>query len=264
MSVSGTNVYLNTDLGGSMSSGTSLTFKRGAIGSYSHTEGFKTSAAGIGAHADGLNTSACADGSHASGVCTTAIAAGQTVVGKANSTDTTAMFIVGGGEYDSNYKATSRKNLFTVGNNGKITAAGNLQLGGGLVTVPKGDFIVTSTTSPTKNTSTKSITGSFTTGSSFTGNSGTVSTYTATSVTISVSVKQKAQTAISPGSMAAGVYIKSSGSVYKTFNVNTFPSGYNKSASSSYTISLTAAELKTIFGTSVTRGTAKTVSYTVE
>ena len=262
-SVSGTSVYLNTSLGSSMSSGTKVTFKKGAIGTYSHIEGYKTSAIGAGAHAEGLQTGACAAGSHTSGIGTIASTAGQTVVGLPNLT-TSDLFVVGGGEYDSDYRATSRKNLFSVGANGKLTAAGNLQLGGGLVTVPKGDFIVSSSTSPSKSTSTKSITSSFTTGSSFTGNSGTVSTYTATSVTISVSVKQIAQTAISPGSIAAGVYIKSSGSVYKTFNVNTFPSGYNKSASSSYTISLTAAELKTIFGTSVTRGTAKTVSYTVE
>ena len=261
--VGGSSVYLNTTLGGSMSSGTKLTFKKGAIGTYSHIEGYKTSAIGAGAHAEGLRTGACEAGSHTSGIGTIAAYAGQTVVGLPNSI-TTDMFVVGGGEYDSDYKATTRKNLFTVGTDGKLTATGNLQLGGGLITVPKGDFIVNSSANPTKNKSTKSVSASFTTGSSFSSASGTISSYSSNSISISVSVKQIAQTAILPGSRSAGVTIKgSSGSVNKSFSVNSFPSGYNKSSTSSYTISLTSTDLTTLFGTSVTRGTSKTVSYSV-
>jgi hypothetical protein len=230
-----------------------------AGGENSHAEGYNTTASGKASHTEGLRTKATAVGSHAAGIGTNATVTGQAVVGLPNTTDSQAMFIVGGGTYNStSYEPTAGKNLFTVKTNG------NLQMSGSLITVPKGDFIVSSATSPSFYKSTKALSNSFKTGNTYTGMSGTITSYNGITITISVSVKQKAQTVIAPTKLNAGVTITgASGSVNKSFDVTGFPSGYNKTVSSSYGISLTASDLQTMFGTTITRDAKKTVSYSV-
>lgn len=68
-----------------------------ATGAYSHAEGENTLAEGKGSHAEGWHSYAAAPYSHASGVSTRATAEAQTVVGKYNSDNNSALFIVGNG-----------------------------------------------------------------------------------------------------------------------------------------------------------------------
>lgn len=91
-----------------------------ANGTHSHAEGNQTTASGIGSHAGGRNTSSCVSYgfSHGYGLANSITCPqGQAIFGKYNVNSTTAAFIIGQGSGTS-----SRKNIFTVSTNGRVTA----------------------------------------------------------------------------------------------------------------------------------------------
>lgn len=90
-----------------------------ASGTASHAENVGTIASGGGSHAEGYRTVAESNYSHASGVGTHTSAIGQTVVGRYNSDDSDALFIVGNGSENA------RSNAFAVLASGLITGASN-------------------------------------------------------------------------------------------------------------------------------------------
>lgn len=91
-----------------------------ATKSSAHAEGYKTEANGSASHAQGAQTKAEGDYSDASGYGTIATATAQSVVGRFNTADNNAMFIVGTGADDLN-----RKNAFTVTNNSNVIVGPN-------------------------------------------------------------------------------------------------------------------------------------------
>ena len=92
-------------------------------GEGSHAEGRSTTASGDSSHAEGYGTRAIGEGSHAAGYYTTASGDWQTVVGINNVSDTSSMFIVGGGD-----SSTSR-NAMTVSKTGNVVISGQLTQG---------------------------------------------------------------------------------------------------------------------------------------
>lgn len=84
-----------------------------AYGGHSHAEGYRTEAIGAQSHAEGYLTIAEGNYSHSSGLNTIAKAEAQTVVGKYNTEDDTATFVVGTGKANN-----TRNNAFTAGNDG--------------------------------------------------------------------------------------------------------------------------------------------------
>jgi len=83
-----------------------------AEGNNSHAEGQGNHSFGNDSHAEGRDTKSIGEASHAAGIGTIAKEDGQTVVGKYNSDDEKALFVVGAGISDS-----VRSNAFTAGKN---------------------------------------------------------------------------------------------------------------------------------------------------
>lgn len=80
-----------------------------ASGLYSHAEGNKSIASGSMSHAEGSNTQALHNYSHAGGDHTITSAPHQTVIGKYNTDNAKALFIIGDGASDTN-----RSNAFEI------------------------------------------------------------------------------------------------------------------------------------------------------
>lgn len=104
-----------------------------ASGPYSHSENQSTKAIGARSHAQGWGTEAHGDASHAEGYYTKTAGANQHVQGRFNMPDATMAHIVGGGSSD-----TDRKNIHTVDWSGNAYFAGNLTIGGSIVTAGGG------------------------------------------------------------------------------------------------------------------------------
>lgn len=103
-----------------------------ASGQYSHAEGSATSASGLGSHTGGRNTASYVSYgfSHGYGLTnSTTCPQGQVIFGKYNVNSTTAAFIIGQGT-----GTNSRKNIFTVSTDGKVTARANGISGYDLIT----------------------------------------------------------------------------------------------------------------------------------
>ena len=92
-----------------------------ASGEASHSEGYNTLASGRYSHSEGKYAQASGEASHASGVGTIASKFGQFVVGQYNKVEDSAMFVVGGGNGNSD---SARKTIFKVEDNGDIISKG--------------------------------------------------------------------------------------------------------------------------------------------
>lgn len=97
-----------------------------------HAEGDSTQATGKYSHAEGQSTIASHAASHASGMNTKTGQEGQTVVGKNNIGKETTLFEVGNG---TSAKEAERANAFEVANNGDITSANDLNVGGNTISM---------------------------------------------------------------------------------------------------------------------------------
>ena len=121
-------------------------FQTTASGQYSHTEGMNTLSSGQNSHAEGQGTTASGLSSHTGGRNTvscvsygfshgygltnsTTCPQGQAIFGRYNFNNTSAAFIIGQGT-----GTNSRKNIFTVYTDGRVTAGANGTSGGDLVT----------------------------------------------------------------------------------------------------------------------------------
>ena len=91
-----------------------------ASGAVSHAEGLSTTASGSYSHAEGMDTVASGMASHAGGDHTIARGEAQTVIGQYNVADTTSLFIIGKGPYES-----ARANAFVVTKEGKVLVNGS-------------------------------------------------------------------------------------------------------------------------------------------
>lgn len=91
-----------------------------AIGKNSHSEGYDSIASGYTSHAEGVGTVASGNFSHAGGNHTIADQKSQTAIGQYNATDSSALFIIGNGEGDTN-----RGNAFVVHKNGNTLTKGD-------------------------------------------------------------------------------------------------------------------------------------------
>lgn len=106
-------------------------YRSNAAGQYAHAEGYSSTASNTAAHAEGWGTDASKAYSHAQNLGTRAASDSQTALGKYNVEDANDDYAVIIGNGTSN---SSRSNALTVGWDGSVEAAGDVDAGGGIST----------------------------------------------------------------------------------------------------------------------------------